>query len=513
MAGPKVAASWTTTAARVFVLLLCTLLTLGNNVEHTLLTVLFLAGLAVLTAVGSAPLPPLSLRLLTFLEAAVWAWGVMATGSETSPLLPYLMAPAFVAGLRLGLDGVLVPVSAAAVAVLSATPGTVARDRVGSAIAILAEWVALSLLVGFLGTWVRTLELRQPGPESYLQAHRLLAELRAVSRRLPAGLDRSAVGEAILREASAAAPTSQRAALYVRSRGPVLELVCAAGVGRRSVEPDLAADTPYAEAWSTQTPAWNGVELVLPLLAGDRTTGLLVLDPLVPGKVPEALRRVAEDGALRLESALLFDELREVATVEERHRLGREIHDGVAQDLAAFGYQLDGLAREAMTRPRAELAAELTRVRADLGRLVVELRQSIFELRADVRKSDSLGGALSEFAHAVGASNNLAVHLSLDEATTRLPADVEAELLRIAQEAVGNSRKHAMAENIWIRCEVAPPRALIVVEDDGVGSADDREYGFGMQIMRERAARLNARLDIDERSPRGTIVRCEIAGE
>jgi signal transduction histidine kinase len=110
----------------------------------------------------------------------------------------------------------------------------------------------------------------------------------------------------------------------------------------------------------------------------------------------------------------------------------------------------------------------------------------------------------------VGASSHLTVHLSLDERPDRLPSDTEAELLRIAQEAITNARKHAQASNLWVRCEIDPPRALLVVEDDGVGPGEQREGSFGIDIMRERAARLRADLSVEHRGMRGTVVTCRL---
>jgi signal transduction histidine kinase len=208
---------------------------------------------------------------------------------------------------------------------------------------------------------------------------------------------------------------------------------------------------------------------------------------------------------------LLFDELREVATVEERRRLAREIHDGIAQDLAAFGYELDALAYKARNSMDSDqLADELTRVRGVLGGLVVDLRQSIFELRSDVGESPSLGTAVADFARVIGTSSGLSIHLAVDEGPTRLPADTEAELLRIAQEAINNTRKHANAENLWIRCVVAPPHAELSIEDDGVGAVVPRHDSFGLKIMRERAERLGATLEVAPRQPNGTVVTCRL---
>ena len=92
-----------------------------------------------------------------------------------------------------------------------------------------------------------------------------------------------------------------------------------------------------------------------------------------------------------------------------------------------------------------ETAEELRTLRAEVTRVITELRLSLFELRSEVDRHGGLAAAIAEYARTVGASGGLRVHLSLDESTARLPAATEAELLRIAQEAITNARKHAGA--------------------------------------------------------------------
>jgi nitrate/nitrite-specific signal transduction histidine kinase len=105
----------------------------------------------------------------------------------------------------------------------------------------------------------------------------------------------------------------------------------------------------------------------------------------------------------------------------------------------------------------------------------------------------------------------MTVHLSLNEAPVRLPAETEAELLRIVQEAVTNARKHSGAENLWVSCTVDPPSAAISVEDDGGGVRGPAGSGsHGLAIMQERAARIRAELVVEPRLPRGTRVRVSL---
>src|SRR5690606_721376 len=124
-----------------------------------------------------------------------------------------------------------------------------------------------------------------------------------------------------------------------------------------------------------------------------------------------------------------------------------------------------------------------------------------------VDRHGGLAAAIAEYARTVGASGGMRVHLSLDEATARLPAAVEAELLRIAQEAITNARNHAGAANLWVTCAVDPPYAQIEISDDGRGIADQRPEGrYGLAIMAERAERIRGRLEIRPRHPTGTTV-------
>jgi signal transduction histidine kinase len=216
----------------------------------------------------------------------------------------------------------------------------------------------------------------------------------------------------------------------------------------------------------------------------------------------------ATPAALRLEAALLFDEVRSLATNEERQRLAREIHDGVAQELVMVGYGIDNalavLPEDETAKPTGD---ELRALRNEVTRVITELRLSLFELRSEVDRHGGLTAAIAEYARTVGASAGLRVHFTLDESTARLPAATEAELLRIAQEAITNARKHAGASNLWVTCTVDPPFAQIEVSDDGHGISDQRPDGrYGLAIMAERAERIRGRLEIRPREPNGTTV-------
>ena len=193
--------------------------------------------------------------------------------------------------------------------------------------------------------------------------------------------------------------------------------------------------------------------------------------------------------SLRLDTALVFDEIRTMATADERQRLAREIHDGIAQEVASLGLRRGphGLDHAGPT-----VAQGLRDLRGELSRVVADLRLSIFDLRSDVSATNGLGSALSDYVRQVGAKSDLTVHLTLNEAPTRLSPAVEGELLRIAQEAITNARKHASARNLWVDCWTDPPQASLTIRDDGRGITGRRDDSYGISIMRERAQRIDA---------------------
>jgi signal transduction histidine kinase len=94
----------------------------------------------------------------------------------------------------------------------------------------------------------------------------------------------------------------------------------------------------------------------------------------------------------------------------------------------------------------------------------------------------------------------------MDEAHERLAVAQETELLRIAQEAVTNVRRHANAENVWVTCRVDPPYAFLRVADDGAGMDSPRNDSFGLDIMQERADRIGAELTWHPRDGGGTVL-------
>jgi len=461
--------------------------------------------------------PGYALRVIAVIESVACVTAVLESGGQASPLFPYLLAPAFAAAVATGLPGaVLGPGIAGLCLVVAEQVG----PRGDSFAATSAQWVLLALAAGLVGAWIGRLlapsaEMATPVDSSYAAAYRLLAQLRPVARQLSVGLDPVTIAEGLL-QSLRQLQDFERGAVLVRTGGSRLVPLAQIGGAREDWDVDVTGEGPFADAWlgqreqrvGRQFSGSPGSALVVPLVIGVRTFGLVGLESstgALTGADAASIRRAVAEAGLRLETAMLFDEVRGVATAEERRRLAREIHDGIAQELSYLGYVVDDLTAQAKTFDDA-LTDQLRQLRREITRIVSELRLSIFDLRSEVDVHGGLGAALSEYVRSVGQQSDLTVHLSLDEAATRLPAETEAELLRIAQEAITNARKHAEAANLWVTLMVDPPAAVLRVEDDGRGLGTGRHDSFGLQIMKERASRLRTAVRIEPREPNGTRV-------
>ncbi len=394
---------------------------------------------------------------------------------EGALLLPYLMIPALLGGMAGGRRATVLIVGAESTGLLAALVLSESNSAALEGIEVSAPWVIASLGVGFVAEWILRLrgDAAPPDEQSYLSARRLLTQLRSVTRRLSSGLDPVGIGNQALAdvEATVMAP---RSALFVRTEtGTWTPLVYRGVDARIALEPEgeifqrCVREVRSVSAAQPSGRADCRHRFAFPIHVSHNLIGVVLADgPTSLGDDLHILDEVLSEHALRLDAALVFDEVRSLATVEERQRLAREIHDGVAQELASLGYLVDELAHTATTESQGR---KLLSLRGEITRVVNELRLSIFDLRSEVDTSGGLGSALSTYVRTVGARSGLTVHLTLDEAPRRLRNDVESELLRIAQEAVTNARKHSDGENLWVDCRIRPPSAYISIQDDGGG--------------------------------------------
>ncbi len=221
---------------------------------------------------------------------------------------------------------------------------------------------------------------------------------------------------------------------------------------------------------------------------------------------------VVED--LTAEKALRSEE---EAIAEERRRIAREIHDGLAQDLAAVRLQVRRWQALLASDP-AQLKEELEDFHRFLGEEIREVRRAIFALRP-VTLDEGFWVALPRFLEEFGEQNLLHVSLEVKglkgDERPALPAHLELVLFRIVQEALNNVAKHARAHMVWVELDFSDG-ILLRVRDDGVGfdPASLPELALrghlGLPQMRERVAALGGTMEIRSQPGKGTEIRVRV---
>jgi two-component system NarL family sensor kinase len=211
--------------------------------------------------------------------------------------------------------------------------------------------------------------------------------------------------------------------------------------------------------------------------------------------------------SIAIERARLFARSVDMGAVEERNRLAREIHDTLAQGLAALTLQLetaDALveagAEAERTRQVLQQALALTRASLD------EARRSVLDLRAAPLEGRTLAEALTTLAETEGAGAGLIVTVEVVSGSRPLPARVEAGLYRIAQEAITNVVRHAAARHLTARLTTQPAQVQLTITDDGRGFDPGQVpvNRYGLVGLNERAKLLGGRLTVQSSPGAGT---------
>jgi signal transduction histidine kinase len=257
-------------------------------------------------------------------------------------------------------------------------------------------------------------------------------------------------------------------------------------------------------------------ELAVPLEAKEAVIGVLHVQSERPNAFDESdlviLQSLADQAAMVIENAQLYEQAQQVATLEERQRLARELHDSVTQALYGVTLYAEAAAR-LLSVGDAELASDhLREVRQTAQEALQEMRLLIFELRPPVLEQEGLVAALETRLEAVEGRSGLETEFIL-EGDVRLPTDIEEGLYRIAQEALNNALKHAQARCITVHLRQERQAVMLEVIDDGIGfdpSTAREQGGLGLPGMEERAARLGGRLTVSSRPGEGTSMKVEV---
>lgn len=251
-------------------------------------------------------------------------------------------------------------------------------------------------------------------------------------------------------------------------------------------------------------------ELAVPILLGERLIGILDVSSTrrLGDEDITAIQIVADQLAAGMENARLAEQGRQLAVLDERRRLARELHDSVTQSLFSMSL-LAQVLPDLWQIDRDEARGALEQIR-DLTRgALAEMRALLFELRPAALERQDLSGALRE--HVVTYERRTGIAISYEYAgKCDLPEPVEQALFRIAQEALANVSKHSRARHVRVRLQCGRPTRLLIA-DDGQGFALDRvgEGRFGLVSMRERAANIGARLEVRSALGQGAEIEVE----
>ncbi|HET7641197.1 MAG TPA: sensor histidine kinase [Ktedonobacteraceae bacterium] len=232
---------------------------------------------------------------------------------------------------------------------------------------------------------------------------------------------------------------------------------------------------------------------------------------IITGQLASALRRRVEQGKSReRELRLLYEQAQELASLQERQRLARELHDSVSQ--ALYGIGLGAYtAKEALESDPEQALASIDYILTLTEAGLAEMRALIFELRPDSLEIEGLVAALSKQVAVLRARYKLTVEADLGEEPD-LSLEMKHTLYRIAQEALNNIVKHARASMVRLLLAEHNHEIIFEVRDNGRGFDPTGPFPghLGLRSMQERATKVSGVLTIESAAGQGTLVSVRI---
>jgi signal transduction histidine kinase len=256
--------------------------------------------------------------------------------------------------------------------------------------------------------------------------------------------------------------------------------------------------------------------LAVPLAVADEVYGGLMLFYAEPrdfaGEDVDLAVAFADQAALAIANERLRRRAQEVAVLEERGRLARDLHDSVTQSLYSITLLAEGWKRLDQAGRLEDTEEPLTELGDIAQQALKEMRLLVHELRPPDLEAVGLLQALQQRLSAVERRAGVDARLEADDEVT-VPPQVEECLYRIAIEALNNALKHASASRVVVRIHAEGERVELDVEDNGCGfdlEALEAGRGLGIRSMRERAEYHGGTFSVDSTPGHGTIVRMRI---
>lgn len=282
-------------------------------------------------------------------------------------------------------------------------------------------------------------------------------------------------------------------------------------VNRRDSERDEVADQWQGYPW---TPGLLSM-LSVPLKVDMQAIGVLnILNK--PGELTQEDIRIidlfADQAAIIIEHVRLQHQAEQLAVLEERQRLARELHDSVTQALYSVTLYADAARMAFSAKQWDALERNLLEVRKMAREAMYDMRLLVFELRPFMLEKEGLVSALRARLAAVEGRAGLKTEV-LVEGERRLPIAIEEEIYRIAQEGLNNVVKHAAAREVTIKIKYGENALRLEMRDDGAGfdtQLASQSGGVGLRGIQERANKLGGSLKIESTPGKGTRLTVKI---
>ena len=281
--------------------------------------------------------------------------------------------------------------------------------------------------------------------------------------------------------------------------------------GRSLRIPDIAGH-PASYGFPPHHPPMTSL-LGVPVRLKNRTIGNLYLtDKVTAEDFSEDDQRLVElfalHAAIAIENARLHEAVQHLAVIDERERIGKDLHDGIIQTLYAISLSLEDVPAVMETDPAAAYE-RVDRAIDTLNRSIADLRQFVVGLRPELVDATDLGDLLAALAEQVRQNHVMEVDLDLPDERIELAAHARGELLQIAREALSNTARHAHATSARVLLRRDADQLRMELVDDGTGF-DSRAAApgghLGLANMRDRAGRLGGTLEVESGQGGTTII-------
>ena len=319
-----------------------------------------------------------------------------------------------------------------------------------------------------------------------------------------------ATGDLQLAATAGACPSSSPALLRIRSGHGIVGVVLQSS--RPLLATDVAREPRYVAVRELKD---TRSELAVPIAIGTLTLGVLDIQADRENGLDEmdlyTAQTVADQIANVVENARVAEETRELAVLDERNRMAREIHDTLAQGFTGIVLQLEA-AEQSLSDSPSSAASHIDRARRLARESLSEARRSVWALRPTILEKRRLADALRAEARILQDEGRVQVSCHVSGIARDLRADVEEALLRICQESFTNIRRHANAERAQVRLTFANDSVKLSIGDNGVGFDPDapREGSLGLIGINERARQCGGVARIASAPGEGTLVEVDI---